>query len=221
MKITVHNPNNLPTIDYTKLVGIQGNLKFLSNENFEKIEFSLKKFGWFLPLYLWNDNGTFRIIDGHGRLKYLTQTNATTENNSKEFTYLLIEAQNMSEAKEKLLVISSQYHTLTEEGFEEFTADMDKDFLDYATNFDALFKELENTEIEDVEPENVESFPIIPIDKEKAERGEPVPMLSFGKTKINITQEELEKLQARFTEYTNHTKTSYGFVLELLHPTKY
>jgi hypothetical protein len=212
--IVIHNPNNLPLIDYHQLVGIQGNLKTLSQENRCKIENSIHKFGWFIPFYVWNDKGTFRLIDGHGRLKYLTELQPL----NSEFPYLLIDAQNMQEAKEKLLVISSQYHTINLEGFEEFTADLEKEFLDNATNFDALLKELENTEFEEVEPENVEVFPIIPIDKEKAERGEPVPTLSFGKYKINITQDELELLTQKFEDYTAKTKVSYGFVLDLLNP---
>jgi hypothetical protein len=217
MKIPFTNPNNLPLIDYNLLAPTQGALKFLDMPNREKLRNSLEKFGFFIPFNVWNDNGHYRLIDGHGRLKFMQEYQVINQNGTTQYPYLIIEADNINEAKEKLLVISSQYHTITPYGFEEFMQDMDKEFIANTVHFDLLEKELKklSEQQEHIHPES-EEFPIVPIDKENASKGVSVPTLKFGKVTINITEEELQLLIEEFEKYTAETKVSFGFVYYLL-----
>jgi hypothetical protein len=49
-----------------------------------------------------------------------------------------ISAENEQDAKRKLLVISSQYGKVTQEGFDEFTFDLDDEWILETAHFDAL-----------------------------------------------------------------------------------
>jgi hypothetical protein len=220
MQIPFHNPNNLALIDYRKLEGIQGNLKYLPIENREKLLNSLQKFGFFEPFQVWKDQDTYKLVDGHARLKFFLEYQVTNQNNGYEFPYLIVEAKNLQEAKEKLAVISSQYHTITPHGWEEFSQDMDKDFLANSVHFDLLAKELaEFAKQQEYVPTKADDLPIIPIDKDdNSSKGTSVPIMKFGKTTINITEEELDLLNQKFTEYTQETKVPYGFVHFLINP---
>ena len=139
MKIKVHNPNNLPLIDYRELEPLQGNLKVLSPENYQKLLHSFNEKGFFVPFYVWKNPTDKKqyAIDGHQRLTVLKGENALPR--------LIIEAETLQEAKEKLLAVTSQYGTITEEGLQEFLMDIDiTDFLKTSTNFDLLPDFFEN-----------------------------------------------------------------------------
>lgn len=152
MQLTIHNPNNLPTIDYRTVKPLQGKLKTLTPDNYAKLKRVLEKRGFTVPLFVWRqqtgeivnamditdpNNGlpVYKdwLLDGHGRQKVMLAENAQPY----EVPYLLIEAPDMKSAKAQLLEITSQYNTITKQGFEEFTGDLDTaDFED--TVFDAL-----------------------------------------------------------------------------------
>jgi DNA modification methylase len=50
----------------------------------------------------------------------------------------VVDAKNLKDAKEKILLISSQFQTITREGFDEFAADLEDSWLKDTTHFDAL-----------------------------------------------------------------------------------
>lgn len=141
MNIDIHNLNNLPLIDYRTVKPLQGKLKTLTPTNYQKLKRVLEKRGFTVPLFVWleqkNVDGqivkSHYLMDGHGRQKVMLGENAVPY----EVPYILIEADNIREAKAQLLEITSQYNTVTREGFEDFTADMEAmEFED--TSFDAL-----------------------------------------------------------------------------------
>lgn len=139
---------NLDLVPLDKIVGIQGNLKDLTKVNYQKLKNSLLKHGFFVPFFVWNDNGIVRCLDGHQRLLLMR--------NEKWFIdvpVVYVEASNMQEAKEKLLVISSQYGLITQEGYDTFTFDLDEAYLQEMVNFDAL-KVWEESTGEPINPEN-------------------------------------------------------------------
>jgi hypothetical protein len=128
------------------LHGIQGNLKEMTTENFEKLKKSILTHGFNFPLFVWKElkqtesrilGGKpdqklfFWVIDGHGRLlvirKLIEEGYACPELPCVE-----IEAANLNDAKKRVLIVSSQYHTMTDEGLYEFMhqADLDAGFLD-------------------------------------------------------------------------------------------
>ncbi len=122
--------SSLPTVDYRELKEFQGNLKDLSKENYSKLKKSLTEFGFIVPIFVWGD----KVIDAHQRLRVLKKEKAEPF----KIPYVEIEAANEQDAKKKLLAISSQYGKIIQEGFDEFTFDLDSDWLDETINFDAL-----------------------------------------------------------------------------------
>ena len=148
MKIEVHNPGNLPTIDYRKLNPLQGNLKDFHEREYEKLKKSLSEFGWVYPFFVWfnpKDNLPY-IMDGHGRHRFATREGIQPF----ELPYVQVEAENLTQAKKLLLVATSQYQRITQEGFDEFAFDLEDDWLKETVNFDGVFSDVE---IPEEEPE--------------------------------------------------------------------
>jgi hypothetical protein len=144
----------LPVIDYRTVKPLQGKLKKLKPENYEKLKNVLTTRGFRVPLFLWADYGdpsevqfvdttnvasippkqaTYWLMDGHGRQKVMMSENMTPY----EVPYVLIDAKDAKEAKAQLLEITSQYQTITKEGFAEFTIDLEPHELE-AITFDVF-----------------------------------------------------------------------------------
>ena len=107
-KICIKNPNNLLTIDYHKLKILQGDLKTLSKENLKKLCNSIKRYGYFIPAFVWRTNTDLWILDATQRFHALEQL----ENEGykiPEIPYIEIEAKDRNDAAEKLLQITSRY----------------------------------------------------------------------------------------------------------------
>lgn len=114
----VKNPNKLPTASITDFKASQGELKYLSKDNYTKLKKAIEKRGFDIPVYAWIDKqGTKWLLDGHQRQHVLTN-----ENWLEPIPYLTINADNMQEAMSRLLEITSQYGTITQEGIDEFIA---------------------------------------------------------------------------------------------------
>jgi DNA modification methylase len=164
MEIQVHNPNNLPTIDYRQVKPLQGNLKDLTDKNYAKLKRVLEKRGFTVPLFIWVEHvdvdgvsmPVYWLMDGHQRQRVMLKEDMQPY----EVPYIRIDAPDLRTAKAQLLEISSQYGTITQEGFDEFTGDMEAaEFED--TVFDALtfvnkeepaVEEDEAPEVNDTEP---------------------------------------------------------------------
>lgn len=143
-KIIVHNPDKLPTIAINDLKPLQGNLKNLSEDNYNKLKNSIIKFGFFVPIFMWNGY----ILDGHGRQRVMVKEGW----GDVEVPVVNIEAENELEAREKLLHITSQYQKITIEGLDEFYPDWQE--LD--VNFDAIvFTELSEQQKADKQDQDV------------------------------------------------------------------
>ena len=127
---------SLPTIDYRELKEFQKDLKKISKENYAKLLKSLNEFGLIVPIFIWKHDSENLVIDAHQRLRVLKGEKAEPF----DIPYVEIEADNEQDAKKKLLVISSQYGTTTQDGWNAFTEDLDKEWLTETTYFDALAK---------------------------------------------------------------------------------
>ena len=133
----VLNPNNLPTASIRDLQPTQGDLKFLSEDNYKKLKDRIESRGFDLPVTVWiDDNGVKHLVDGHQRRHVLT-----TEGWYEPIPYLVINAKSLEEAAERLLEITSQYGTITQEGIDEFIATFELPEIDVLahTNFDGIF----------------------------------------------------------------------------------
>lgn len=114
----VNNPNDLPTISIIDLLPTQGDLKDLTDKNYQKLKNTIEKRGFSVPVYIWEDDqGIKHLLDGHQRRRVLE-----TEGWTEPIPYLKIPAENLQEAMARLLEITSQYGTITQEGIDEFIA---------------------------------------------------------------------------------------------------
>ncbi len=157
----VHNPNNLPTIPIADLLPSQGNLKDLSETNYKKLKNTIERRGFSYPVYVWeDDNKILHLLDGHQRQRVLM-----TEGWNEPIPYLKVPAKNLQEAMARLLEITSQYATITQEGIDEFIAtyELNESEVYDATSFDALNKygDDEEVEIEEDEAPEVSTEPAI------------------------------------------------------------
>jgi hypothetical protein len=125
---------DLPTIDYRNISELQGELKTLTEDNYSRLRKSIEVFGLIAPLFVWKHAARCYAIDCHQRLRVLKKENAQPY----ELPYIKIDAESKREAKEKLLVISSQYGTITQRGYNNFVGEMDEMWLKDMVQFDAL-----------------------------------------------------------------------------------
>lgn len=149
MKINVTDME-IRNIDYRELQPLQGDLKDLSKKNYAKLKKSFESKGMFVPIFVWDHEGKYKILDGHGRERlFSTEKPVFTRGDGSEtheVPCLIIQAGNLKDAKEKLLIISSQYQEMTVEGFQEFTFDLDVDFMKDTMPFDDLLKGLDGAD---------------------------------------------------------------------------
>lgn len=114
----VNNPNKLPTAPITEFNASQGELKYLSKENYAKLKQAIEDNGFDVPVYVWVDENKKKwLLDGHQRQRLLTTEGWTTP-----VPYLTIEAPDQKTAMTRLLQITSQYGTITQEGIDNFIA---------------------------------------------------------------------------------------------------
>ncbi len=134
--IEVHNLNKLPTIPIADLLPTQGNLKDLSEKNYAKLKNTIQRRGFSYPVYVWeSQDGLLHLLDGHQRQRILT-----TEGWNDPIPYLKVPAKDLQEAMARLLEITSQYATITQEGIDEFigTYELNEADVYEATSFDAV-----------------------------------------------------------------------------------
>lgn len=91
----------------------QGNIKSMRKKDREKLIHLLETYGIRFPFYTWNDN----IINGHQRYDILKND----FNYTGDVPVVEIEAENEAEAKELVLVATSQHGRFNIEELEEFT----------------------------------------------------------------------------------------------------
>lgn len=148
----VLNPNKLPTAPISELNATQGDLKFLSKDNYNSLKKNIEKHGFDIPVTVWVDSqGERWLLDGHQRKHVLE-----TEGWNDPIPYLVIKAPNMATAAERLLAITSQYGTITQEGLDEYIAkfELPEIEINELTNFDGIFNfTIEPEEEPEFEPE--------------------------------------------------------------------
>lgn len=138
----------LPQLPILETVDMQGDLKDLSDTNYERLVKTHLEHGIFLPFYVWESpDGKNMTLDGHQRRRVLP-----AEGYTGNVPVVYIDADNERDAKEKLLIISSQYGRITQEGLDTFAFDLDDGWLESTVNFDAL-----SFAFADAEPEQEES----------------------------------------------------------------
>jgi ParB-like chromosome segregation protein Spo0J len=118
-------------LDLDQLTPMQGDLKELSEANFQKLKQSILRHGITFPLFVWQNEGINYILDGTQRDRVLSKL-VSAGYECPPLPCALIEAKDKREAAEKILLISSQYGRMTEESLDEFLAENDLSFLELA-----------------------------------------------------------------------------------------
>jgi DNA modification methylase len=163
----IHNPNSLPVIDYRGLEPLQGNLKDLTEKNYDKLKRVLERRGFTVPVFIWKHDGVNYLMDGHGRQRVMLREQMNDDGNYA-VPYILIEATDRRDAKAQLLEISSQYQTITQEGFDEFTDELEnEDFED--VQFDALAFVGQGDDDQDTEEDEVPALDGVPPESKPGE----------------------------------------------------
>lgn len=132
----VNNPNKLPTAPIAEFKASQGELKYLSKDNYAKLKKAIETNGFDIPLVAWvDDDGQKWLLDGHQRQHVLS-----TEGWKEPVPYIVIDAPDMSAAMARLLQITSQYGTITQEGIDNFIATYELPEVEIfdMTNFDGI-----------------------------------------------------------------------------------
>src|SRR5262249_40947564 len=119
-------------LDLTDLTPLQGGLKELTDANFEKLKQSILKHGITFPFFVWQSEGKNYILDGTQRDRVLKKM-ANDGYGVPQLPCALIQAKDRKEAAQKILLNSSQYARLTEEGIYEFITTNDLDFEEMET----------------------------------------------------------------------------------------
>ena len=138
-------------IDLAKLTPLQGELKELSDVNFEKLKQSILKHGITFPFFVWQSNGENYILDGTQRDRVLKRMS----DEGYEIPLLpcaLIQAKDRREAAEKILLISSQYGKMTNNSLEDFLAENDLDLSELQNELELPSIDLEFFRDSDFQP---------------------------------------------------------------------
>jgi hypothetical protein len=162
MKLTIHNPDKLPTLKLSELIQVQGKLKDLDEKNYNKLKKSIEKKGFIVPFFVWIpaknedvivagepfkiEKGKKYSIDGNQRSRVLLKEGFA----DSEFPYINIKCKDFKECKEAILVVSSQYGRIQQEGFDSFSFDLSEDFLTETIHFDALFTDFAEPDLDNI-----------------------------------------------------------------------
>jgi len=156
------------------LTSFQGKLKSLSDQNAQKLKKEILELGFSEPIAIWVKGKTNYILNGHQRVRVLEMMREDGYT-IPDLPVVVVEAKNATEAKKKVLALTSQYGKMEFDGLIEFTSDTPIRLKDIADSFS--FPELD-TKIErefnklgNAGKKDDDAVPPLP-DKAKSKRGE-------------------------------------------------
>jgi DNA modification methylase len=157
-----------------ELVEFQGNLKSLSQQNYERLKRSILDLGFSDPFNVWKDpkDGLWKVLSGTQRLRTIKKM-ISEGYKCETVPCNLVEAKDKKEAKRKLLAAAATYGSLESQGLYEFMteAEIELDELVQDFNFPEIdfpdFQEefFTDTKTDDPEEDIVPETPEIPCTK--------------------------------------------------------
>lgn len=129
--------------DLAKLVHFQGGLKTLTEANYIKFRNQMLKLGFSEPISVWNDKGKLNVLNGHQRLAVLRRLEKDEGYEVPKIPINFVEAKDITEAKKKVLALTSSYGDMTTESLGDFLLEANLDLGDIAQDFRFLDVELE------------------------------------------------------------------------------
>ena len=137
-------------INFREISPLQGELKSLSKENYEKLKKQILKHGITSPIHVWDDGKKLWALDGHQRCRAYGAM-VQEGHNIPDVPIVRIDAPDVKAAKQILLGLASQFGKVESEG---------------------LFEFLNDSGLEWTEAKELLSFPEINLDKFEAEFGD-------------------------------------------------
>ena len=116
IKITCEAMESLPIAEMSDF---QGELKTRTDEDYEKIFASIRKYGIAFPFFVWKSENNNFVLDGHGRLESLRRA-MRTGYIVPELPVIYIDAADETVAKNLLLRLNSRYGAITLDGVKDF-----------------------------------------------------------------------------------------------------
>lgn len=123
--IRVTTEEKIPTFELSLLESLQGDLKTLDETNFAKLRKSVEKHGFFVPMFIWNNGKTLKLIDGHQRVRLMTYLRDQEGYAIPRLPAIPILAKSEKDAKEKLLLVTSAFGKVEKDGLYEFLQGLD------------------------------------------------------------------------------------------------
>ena len=155
MKTILVTCDTKDTLDWRVIKSLQGNYKIRTPEQIEKLCSLIIKRGIRFPSFVAKIGKEIWAIDTHGRLlSYAELENRGYTIPSIPVVY--IKAKNKKEAKQLLLECDSRYGTISQEGFEEFTLDLDLSAFKDEDDMNMFYNNLELPDIFGLERQELE-----------------------------------------------------------------
>ena len=131
--------NKYGLVKWKDLIPLQNdNLKSTTDEEFKRLEKSFENNGNISVLHVWDNKGKLYLLDGVGRKQFFEKKEQEGIKIPEKVPCIFIDFKNKREALKAILVYSSQYRTINEDGLVEFLNT--NNLLNY---FPDMLKELE------------------------------------------------------------------------------
>lgn len=121
--IRVDVDERIQRFDLDVLEPLQGPLKSLSEDDFEKLKKSILEEGFFAPLFLWHSGKSIKIIDGHQRVRVLQKLREEGVTIPK-IPAVTIYAKNKAQALKRLLLTTSAFGKIQRDGLYELIEEL-------------------------------------------------------------------------------------------------
>jgi site-specific DNA-methyltransferase (adenine-specific) len=111
------------TLPFARITPFQGDLKDLSEENYNKLKREILTNGFAEPISVWKNNGHNYCLNGHQRLRVITQMVMKEGYACPPLPINWVEAKDEAAAKRIVLALTSQYGAMTDQGLYEFMSE--------------------------------------------------------------------------------------------------
>lgn len=152
-------------IEWRKAQWLQGSLKEMSAVNYEKLKESLVKNNFIMPFNVWQEGSKVWILDGHHRQKVMQLLEQEGYKIPDKLPANFINCKDKKDAFNKLLVYSSIYAKITDDGLYELISTNE-------LNFDELSQQIDLPNI------NLEYFKEYYLDDKQTEEKEAMPEIT-------------------------------------------
>ena len=204
LKFKIDSQREVVIMDIEKLIDNPNNVKIHTQEQIELIKKSIDKLGFNSIVVIDEEN---MILAGHGRVLALKETG--------EKTVPCLKISNLSE-EEKLQIMMMDNTSVLMTGIDEGMAKLVIEKLELA-EADLELTGLSLEKISELKIEDLDIPEVLAIDKQQNEISRETSLkLTFGTRKVIITDEELERLEAKYKEYINEMGVDFGFVSYIL-----